>query len=259
MAFKTWNSDHLAKFNSAVSCEFLESYESYVDEQIREHEEAPSSKTFSGSSFRCDRKSWFRLRGTEPDKVKLPDKTLNFTAEIGTACHRIIQNNLAELLQEAWLDVDDFMKETDYEYEVIKDDDSLESQVHIFNPPIKFACDGLIKLNGIVYLLEIKTSEFGSWNDLTGPKLQHIDQVKCYASLLNIHNVLFLYQDRQYGGLKCYEVHVTDADMIGIKNRFDYVLDMVKKNLAPEGLPQGDTWCTSSMCAYYNKCQEYGR
>lgn len=261
MAFKTWDNQHLARFNSATSSEFLDNYTSYVDSTIKAKAERPSHQTFSGSSFRCDRRSWFRLRGTKPDSVKAPDKVLNFTADIGTACHRIIQNNLRAILKDDWIDVGEYLAQLqpDYAYEVTKDDDGIESQVCIFDPPIRFACDGLVRLDDTIYLLEIKTSEFSSWNDMTEPKPQHVDQIKCYASLLNIHNVLFLYQDRQYGELKCYEVQVTDTAMREVYDRFRYVMDMVDKNLAPDPLPKGSSWCTPSMCPYYHKCAEYGR
>ena len=262
MAFKSWNPEHLARFNSSASSDFLDTYESYVDAKIKKHAAQPAHETFSGSSFRCDRRSWFRLRGTQPDTLQVPDKTLNFTADIGTACHRIIQSNLINLLGDDWLSVKDYMHFANlpYKYEVEHDEGDPESQVHIIDPPIRFAVDGLIRWKDKVYLLEIKTSEFASWNDLTEPKPQHIDQIKCYASLLNIHNVLFLYQDRQYGGFKCFEVKVTDYEMQKIKDRFKYVMDMVEKNLAPDPLPKNDPWCSSSaMCPYYKKCQEYGR
>lgn len=261
MAFKSWNANHLAKFNTGNSSEFLDRYESFVDYKIKVKAEEPSHQTFSGSSFGCDRRSWFRLKGTVPDDVAIPDKTLNFTAEIGTACHRIIQSNLQEMLDMDWVSVEDYMKVQSYpfQYDIRSDEDSLESLVHVYDPPIRFACDGLIRWKGKIYLLEIKTSEFSSWNDLTEPKSQHVDQIKCYASLLNIHDVLFLYQDRQYGGLKCYEVTITDTDMKAVFDRFRYVQDMVAKNLAPEALPKGHPWCTPSMCPYYHKCAEYGR
>lgn len=261
MAFKHWDAGHLAKFNSAVSSDFLDDYETFVKNSLRAEANEPSHRTFAGSAFRCDRKSWFRIRGVQPDSVNEPDLVLNFTADIGTACHRIIQTNLKAALGGDWLSVEDYLKELNpsYEYTINSDEDDIECQIEIHNPPIMFACDGLIRRNGKLYLLEIKTSEFSSWNELTDPKPQHVDQVKCYATLLNLHDVLFLYQDRQYGGFKCYEMHVTDADMQNVWTRFNHVMEMVKKNLAPAPLPKNDPWCTPSMCPYYNKCAEYGR
>ncbi len=261
MAFRSWEAQHLARFNSATSSEFLDFYEEYIDNKIREAAARPSHSTFAASSFRCNRRSWFRLRGVEPDNVKVVDRTLNFTAEIGTACHRIIQSNLKDALKDDWISVEDHLKSIDfpYQYSLKVDDSGFEHQIEIVSPPIRFACDGIIRWRGKKYLLEIKTSEFSSWNSMTDPKEEHVDQIKCYATLLQLSGVLFLYQDRQYGEFKCYEVKITDIERQEVLNRFEYVMDMVKKNLAPEPLPRGDKWCTSAMCPYYKKCSEYGR
>lgn len=265
MAFRSWEPQHIARFNSAASSDFLDFYEDYVDSSMKADAARPSSKTFAASSFRCDRKSWFRLRGVQPDAVKEPDRTLQFTADIGTACHRIIQNNLKNSLGDNWLSVSKYLNElelteTKFVYELKEDEDGLETLVKVVDPyPIRFACDGLIRWNDKLYLLEIKTSEFSSWNDMTDPKQEHIDQVKCYATLLHLENVLFLYQDRQYGGFKCYEFKVTPADKQQVIDRFEHVMNCVKTNLAPDPLPKGDKWCNIGMCLYYNKCKEYGR
>ena len=258
MAFRTWDVSHLTKFNSATSSDFLDDYDSYVEQKIKSDAEKPSSRTFAASSFRCDRWSWFRLRGSKPE-IQIVDPTLNFTADIGTACHRIIQNNLKNMLGSDWISVRKHIESIDfqYKYTLEEDESGFESLVQIEEPPIKFACDGIIQRNGKKYLLEIKTSEYSSWNDLTDPKPHHVDQVKCYATLLQLPNVLFLYQDRQYGGLKCFEVEVSYHDMVEVRERFDRVLDLARKNLAPNPLPKGDAWCNPSRCPYFNVCKEY--
>ena len=92
---------------------------------------------------------------------------------------------------------------------------------------------------------------------MTAPKSEHIDQIKCYATLLRINNVLVLYQDRQYGSLKCFEMTITPSDNKYILDKFQYVMDMVEANLAPDKLPNGDPWCNSNHCPYYNKCKEW--
>ena len=83
-----------------------------------------------------------------------------------------------------------------------------------------------------------------------------MDQIKCYASQLNIHDVLGLYEDRKYGGLKCYQMYRSDEDFMSIRNRFEYVQKMVNSNLAPERLPKGDYLCIN--CEYKEKCKEWG-
>lgn len=261
MSFRSANFAHLARFNSAVSSDFLDFYENFVDSKIAEKNSEPSHKTFAPSGFRCKRKMWFRLRGTEPDQLKQVDRVLNFTAEIGTACHKIIQSNLKEALQDDWIPVDRYLQEhpIPYDYTLKQDDDGLETKIEILDPPIRFACDGIIRWKGKLYLLEIKTSEYSSFDELTDPKSEHIMQVKCYTTLLGLSGVLFMYQDRQYGSLKVYEMNVSDADKQMVTNTMKYVQDMAEANLAPEPLPKGDKWCTPNQCPYYKKCAQWGR
>lgn len=256
MAFRAVNFKHLAKFNSANSSDFIDFYEKYVDSQIADKMSRPASQTFAPSSFRCSRKCWFRLRGVQPDTVKSVDRVLNFSADIGTACHRIIQSNLRDSLGEDWISVRDYLSEHPIPYSYTLEEDELETKVCIDDPPFRFACDGIIRWKGEYYLLEIKTSEYSSFEELTDPKPMHVDQIRCYATLLGIDNVLVLYQDRQYGNLKCYEMKVTDVDRFMVLDKVQHIQYMVDSNLAPERLPSGDYWC--GHCEYREKCKEWG-
>lgn len=261
MAFKKFSSVSGSTFNSAISCEFLENYEKHLAAKISEEKSQVRGKTFSPSSLRCDRLQWFKLRGVAPDEVCNPDTTLSFIADIGTACHRNLQSNLIELLGDDWIDVAEHLSNSNIgrPFDVQKSEDNSETLVTFYDPPVRFACDGIVKVHGTTYLLEIKTSEASSWQALTTVKPEHVDQIQTYSALLKIPNVLVVYQDRQYGGLKCFELKINEQSWNRTFERFNLVLDAVKSNLAPEGLPVGDKWCTPSMCPYYKKCQEYGR
>lgn len=264
MAFRSANlAAHMIKFNSSASAEFLELYNGIIEEEIQQKTAEPKHQTFAPSQMRCDRVSWFRLRGTQPDKITSPDARLKFTAEIGTACHEMIQNKLINKLGSDWIDVDEWVSQNrqifqNYDMDIHKN--GLESQIDMRKPfPVRFACDGIVRFNGKVYLLEIKSAEFSSLNDLIEPKPKHIDQVKAYSMLLQIPDVLFLYIDRQYGELKCFELNVADYEQEWVKEKMQNVLDLVEANIAPEGLPVGDPDCTQNMCPYWKKCKEWGR
>lgn len=264
MAFRSLNVPaHLTEFNSAVSSDFLELYRSALDAKIRSENEAPKHRTFAPSQMRCDRVSWFRLRGVQPDSIKQPDRTLQFTADVGTACHSMIQSILSTALKDNWINVADYVKDnsdkyTDYNWSI--ESKGYESMIDMKYPyPVRFACDGLVRFQGKFYLLEIKTSEFASWNDLMSPKPKHLDQIKTYSMLLKIPDVLFMYQDRNYGGIKCFQFLVDESEQNKIRDKMDHVMESVESMIAPEGLPYGDADCTASMCPYYNKCKEWGR
>lgn len=257
MAFRPANiSAHTMKFNTATSGDFIYAYEKIIDDEIAASAARPKHQSFAPSQMRCDRISWFRLRGVQPDKIKAPDRTLDFSAKVGTACHEIIQNRLAHCSDVEWLSPNQFLSDQSYDFSY--DKNGYEYQIEIRHPfPIRFACDGIIRFQGKIYLLEIKTSEFSSFQDLIEPKPKHMDQIKCYATLLDVSNVLVLYVDRQYGGLKCFEIVITQAEKDAMIAKMQHVMDCVESFIAPEGLPKGDPDCNPNMCPYYAKCKEW--
>lgn len=245
------------KTNSANSLEFLNLFESALDESILGGESETPSRTFAPSQIRCKRVSWFRLRGVSPETETNVDRGTNFTAIVGTACHQHIQEILSNRLGADWIDAEKYLelKRLPYEYSCSKN--GFETQITITEPvPIRFAPDGIIYWKGRYWLLEIKTSEYSSFDRLSEPKPQHIDQVRCYATLLQLDNVLMLYQDRMYGNLKCFEVSVSESDKRNIWDMFTEVRNCVKMNIAPEK-PIDRKYCNPSYCRYYNKCKEW--
>ena len=256
MAFTRASQMSFARFNSDNSAEFLRAYESNWDKQIQEAILYKPHQTFAPSSFRCDRKSWFRLRGTEPDKLSSPDRTLDFSATLGTACHVAIQKSLVNMLGNDWISVREYLTENPIRFEHTLEEVDYETRISIKYPPINLSCDGIIRWKDKIYLLEIKTCEHSSFRDLVNYRDEHEDQIICYSSLLNIPNVLVLYQDRAYGDIKVYERFVNDNEMRNILSRMDHVMKCVEANIAPDRLPNGDKWC--DYCPYSKKCKQWG-
>ena len=247
------------EYNSPVAKEFLEFYKSEVVKDLLQDSDYVPSRSFAPSSIRCKRQQWFRLRGTKPDVVKAPDVTLDFIASVGTHCHEEVQERLSRYLGSSWLDVESYLKRNPPKYEYSLKKNGYETLVKVENPPVKFSCDGLVEVDGVVYLLEIKTSEANSMRSLASPKAEHLDQISCYCTLLNVDDAIVLYQDRQYGSLKCFTYHLKDVDKLRIVNVFEEVQDRVSRNMIPEALPAGDKWCNSSYCRYYKTCKKWGR
>lgn len=265
MAFHSAKIDQFTRYNSSVSQQLLAMYEQFALDDLVNRNQGPSSRTFAPSSFRCDRVSWFRLRGTDPDTARESDKAMDFTAMVGTACHSTIQALLIKLSDSLsdpdlfeWIPLSKYLAEHPIPYKYTIHENGYETQIEITYPyPIKFACDGVIRYKGTYYLLEIKTCELLSLQKLTGPKPHHLDQVKCYCTLLGIHNVWMLYQERQFGGLRSFTQYITDNDMTKTLLRFDHVIECVESNIAPDPLPSGDPFCNG--CRYHTKCSQWGR
>lgn len=260
MSFRSLNAQAVAKFNSAESADLLEDIEIGLDRNASQKHDKIPSKSFAPSSLRCERRSWFRLRGVEPDQLRNPDKGLEFTAVLGTSIHEYLQKVISEQCKDSFefVDVQEYIEtvlDENYKCEC----SGYETRVQIDSPPIRFACDGILKMNDKFHLLEIKSCDHGTFADLTDPKDEHIDQFITYCTLLQLYGGFFLYVDRMYGDIKCYQYYVSDQDKQDRLNMFDRVMKYAEFNLAPDPLPKGDKWCSPSFCPYYKKCQQYGR
>lgn len=259
MSFRNLNIESIVRFNSQKSSDLLYAYESGLKDMLKTDSTA-SHKTFAPSYMRCKRISWFRLRGVDPDKVNDPDLTLDFIADCGTNCHHYIQSRMSAILGDSWIDVRSYLDSTNVihgNYTVTKS--GYEYLIEMSDPPVRFAVDGLIDIESVLHLFEIKSIDHSHFKDLTEPLDKHIDQFKCYCTFLDLNGGFFFYIDRQYGDVKCYQFDVTDADKINVWNNIHHVLDCAKFQIVPDPLPKGDSWCTPSMCPYYQKCGSYGR
>lgn len=261
MGFRSLSSEQLAPFNSAAASELLELYDDFVDTEILSDLAKPSAPYIAPSGLRCPRAQWFRLRGTEPDGTEYVDRGLDFSAKLGTAIHRIVQSNLKKALQDDWISVSDYLSTVDIGHEVTLNvvDKGLETQIEFKDMPLRFACDGIIRLKGQYYLVEIKTVEFSAFRNLTDVKPEHVDQIKCYGTMLKLKHVIVIYVDRQYGGMKMYELTLSDRDMDQTHATIDSIIEAVDTNIAPARLPNGDTWCSSNRCKFYRVCKQWGR
>ncbi len=264
MAFRTITETYGEKFNSDISREFLTQYEDYIDAEMQLEQEHTKSRAFAPSSSECMRLQWFRLRGTLPDKLDKPDKTTNFMARLGTACHSMVQKDLMQMFKKKnslngrWVEVKEYLQKYEplkgYEYNLIQS--GYETRINIKYPPIHFACDGIIEFNEIPYLLEIKTSESKSFRTLAQVKDEHRTQISWYMTLLNLRNAVVLYLDRTFGKMKCYEISITDKQMEKVKSTIEIVIDYVNKNIAPPKVQPGSPIC--GYCIYKNSCRQWG-
>ena len=258
MAFRSANLDHLVKFNSSSASNFLKIYDDSLDEEIKEIGLKKPSQTIAPSSVRCKRKTWFRLRGVEPDRISRPDRALRWSADLGTAIHAMIQEKCLNYFKDSWIDVNDYLKENVKDHIYKTETSGYETRINFEDIPVRFSCDGIVKFDNEYYLVEFKTCDSGTFKDLTDIKEEHISQVICYCSLIHLKKALVIYIDRSYGDMKCYEKKIMSYEEYDMIQSFHDVMNSVQTRLAPEGLPKGDKWCTSNYCPYYRKCKEYG-
>lgn len=258
MAFRSAELGRLVKFNSSSSSKFLQIYEDGLDNDIEQICLRKPEPRIAPSSIRCKRRAWFRLRGCNTDAPTKPDRVLRWSADLGTAIHELVQKQCIAYFKDNWVDVPTYLKDNvhDHKYSVITH--GYEARVKFTDIPISFACDGILKLDDMYYLVEFKTSDSAVFRDLVDIKDEHVSQVICYSTLLHLSRALVIYIDRAYGDMKCYERKILSYEQEQMMSDISEIIESVKYRIAPEGLPKGDKWCTSNYCPYYKLCKQYG-
>lgn len=258
MAFRQANFARLAKFNSLASNQLYSQYEAFRKQKVVDKSLEPKSRVFVPSSMRCKRKSWFRLRGVLCDTLSNPDMTLEFTAEVGTACHQVIQRNLSEMLGNHWVSVADYLSTHPIAYAYELQENGFETKVSVISPPMHFSCDGIIEMGGVFYLLEIKTCDHNTFENLSDVKDIHKDQANAYSTMLGIPNVLFMYQSRLTGEIKVFEYSVSSLQQQEVLDSMKEIQKLADMSIAPDKL--GTAWndYVCRNCEYSKKCREWG-
>jgi hypothetical protein len=255
MSFK--QASGMAMFNSADSCEFLSQYQDYLSNSLIKKEGLVKAPAFAPSSFSCERYSWFRLRGVETDGGEKLDPVLDFQAEVGTAIHRRFQRHLLAIFGDDYINPADYLagKTNRFNFTSEKDPDSQETRIQIADPPMRLSTDVIIRWKGKIWLVEIKTCEFGAWNDLTDPRERDKDQIDCYSAVFDLPDVLVVYIDRQYGGIKVYQVNIPQYRRDEVWDTMSRVQKAVVTNLAPAKIVGGGWKCKE--CIYSKKCKAW--
>lgn len=258
MAFQPINIRSIARFNSANSSGFLTFLESTIQRDVNAEAAEKPSQNIAPSSSWCPRINWFRLRGTDPDPVDHDnDPAISFYAMIGTAVHRWLQDIMVNNLKEDWISIPDYIASHAIKDVEMEDcDDSAETKLTWTDVPMRMAVDGVIRWNGSEYLIEIKTVDYGTFQNLTDPKPFHIQQTKYYCERLKLNKVLFLYVDRTSGNIKVYEQSYSGPELEAVSAEIQEIVKYSQVGIAPDK-PSDTSRCNSNWCAYCKTCKEW--
>lgn len=266
--FKKSNIDSYV--NSEVSREKL--YNIYISQAEFENSNVEIQtpyRTFAPSSMRCARYQWFRLRGTVPDVSYRGDVVYDFFSKVGDMSHELVQKRLYNSCGKfgnyygnvEFLDVEDYVIDKlnpDWKYTCSKSENGYETRFELKEPyPIRFSCDGICRIDGEDYLIEIKSLDYRQWCDAFEIMSRHRVQAYTYCAFLKLSKIIFIYVDRTYGNIKCFESEVSDEVVLNVYKYMDDILECTKTNIAPDGLSKGDGMCRT--CMYHKTCMGYGR
>lgn len=228
---------------------------------VKSNERRKPSKTYKPSSLGgCMRNMYYQVvgEGMDEDKGESPD--LIGIGESGTDRHIRIQNHIANMKKLGynveWVPVDVYLNNNPQPGVRIVSREGMETKLAHDGFNMSFMCDGIIRFEGVYYILEIKTEASFKFQGRVQPEDKHITQASCYALTLDIDRIMFIYENRDVCSKKVFEYEVTDEDKA---SRVLAEIDTCESFRELEQVPPMTTKkreCT--YCKYKKKCKEDG-
>lgn len=218
---------------------------------FREFKEVPASvasKTLSPSGLACQVACALKLQGIEMEPQKESFQSRCFT-DCGEDRHLRIQEFLSHTPY--WVDVATYVKDKNLPLDVIRQD-GFEVLLQHKSLPIRFKCDGMLLIEGLYYILEIKT-ERGCVNSFrTSYDPKHQKQGITYTLMLGTNKILWLYEGREMLEQKPFVQVVTKDEQ---EDMLKYLNQIVENKDRIEVLSKDEKSCP--YCPYKKYCRDY--
>lgn len=196
--------------------EFLVNFNQATVMVERENARQPSKSYKPSSMGGCKRRLLFEVTGTPIDSNQSVEPDFVGICESGTDRHERIQSTVIEMerlgIDCDWVDVATYLRMYPQPGTKVVQQQGFETKLEneIFN--MRFMCDGIIRMGGKYYILEIKTEASFKFQKREAPEDKHVYQAACYSACLGINDVIFLYEMRDTCKKKSYHVEVSNED-----------------------------------------------
>lgn len=196
--------------------EFLWMLEETIIRCAEEEKRKPSQAFHPSSLGGCLRRNYYEVEGAETDVGKREDPSQVGIGESGTDRHARLQKYITRMKDKGfdveWLDVDEYLKLWPQPGTVVKEKQGMETKVYNSILNLSFKCDGLLRIKGVLYILEIKTETSFKWMSRTEIVGKHKIQATSYALTLGVDRVMFLYENRDVCTKKPFAITITQRD-----------------------------------------------
>ena len=144
-----------------------------------------------------------------------------------------------------------------------------EQDITIDDPPMRGRLDNIITLDGLPYIVEIKSIEDGAYSELKEPQWNHLVQLSVYLAATGIPRGYLLYENKNNNTPKYFEISL-DADtgtvhiacprhgFVHYEGLIDKVytkLRYVRKCIETGKVPVACAGC-SKQCKWFGVCME---
>lgn len=227
----------------------------------RENEPRQPSKSYKPSSLGgCLRRCAFEKTGTPIDVGRSADPDGVGIMESGTDRHERIQKYVATVQkyypQCEWIDVEEYLKHHPQSGTRVVQKKGMETKLANDVLELSFMCDGIIKLNDVYYVIEIKTEASFKWQGRVKPEDKHEIQASCYAACLGIDRVIFLYEQRDLCKKKPFLYRVTENEKNeNVVHRIETCNSYIERGAWP---PMTNKQSECRYCPFTQICEKVG-
>lgn len=238
----------------------------YTIEKLDKDDTYMPSPTFSPSGMKCERSMIYKLLSVKPDDRKTSYQLVDICAN-GTDSHQRLQNYVNKMkscgIDCEYINVaDDYVRKYKLPLFIGKESnfiDEFETHLYTFDKkkgvdkhsifpyPVSFLCDGIIKLNGKYFILEIKTQASMKAMRQKDVQEEHKIQATAYSLFLGIDDVMFLYEDRDLLGKKCFVYTPTKEEKVALHKKL-----IMCYNMSKEGKVIAKPNVDKKVCNYCN-------
>lgn len=227
--------------------------------------EGSSSTFFTPSSMVCKRQMFYKAKGI-PQEPSDFDYQMTGMAESGTDRHNRLQDHLKNLEDWEYVDVAKYIEDHHIDLEIVSHiGNEWKLRNHKYN--VSFMLDGILlyKPTNKYYIVEIKTEISFKSNSRKDVDVFHKHQGLAYTQLLNIPDVIFIYENRDDCSLKFY-LYTPSLEEIEkyFRQKLSDVLyaleiDKVPDKVTPSDISLTDVVSTSKVCNYCPYKKQCGR
>lgn len=235
--------------------EFMHIYNETVK---RTQEQRTPSKSYKPSSLGGSmRRMYYEITGAPVNENRTIDPNFIEIMDSGTDRHERIQNNIiaAEKLgyDIEWVDVEEFLEEWPVPGTRVVEKIGTEWKLYNDVLNLSFMCDGIIKLKGKYYILEIKTEVSFKWNGRVKVEDAHMTQAVAYSTALGVNDILFIYENRDFKNKKTFLVNVTEQMKEDkVVHKIETCNAYVERGIVP---PCTCTQAQKRYCPYTEQCK----
>ena len=234
-------------------------------ERMEQEGRRKGSNYYKPSSLHCMRNMYF-TRTKAPQDPETVEYNSTGMADTGTARHEAIQETLLKMRELGfdweYVDVADYVKKKqDFgkcRTLVVKEKQGAETHLIDTALNISFRCDGIIRRisTNEYFLFEFKNVVSFKFNQVENEPLeQHMNQVICYCTALDLDKAFVVYENRDVCTLECTYKEITDDMKNWLVSYISECEGYVERFIAP---PKTEDTSNCRFCRYKNICRKVG-